>query len=95
MLCSRDSIKSKANASKNDWLLLLRQTLLLKLLCLFPCKCTCFEGFAVVFKVNKADAASLDAGDVYSAVKLYGLTVVAKEIYDQGRFIKQKNKLYF
>ncbi|XP_010574089.1 PREDICTED: serotransferrin-2-like [Haliaeetus leucocephalus] len=35
-------------------------------------------------RVNKADAASLDAGDVYSAVKLYGLTVVAKEIYDQG-----------
>ncbi|POI26607.1 hypothetical protein CIB84_009644, partial [Bambusicola thoracicus] len=35
-------------------------------------------------RVNKADAASLDAGDVYSAVKLYGLTVVAKEIYEQG-----------
>ncbi|XP_034294402.1 saxiphilin-like isoform X4 [Pantherophis guttatus] len=30
---------------------------------------------------NKADAVSLDAGDVYSAVKLYGLTVVGKEIY--------------
>ncbi|NXP28724.1 TRFE2 protein, partial [Scytalopus superciliaris] len=35
-------------------------------------------------RANKADAASLDAGDVYSAVKLYGLAVVAKEIYDQG-----------
>ncbi|OXB64652.1 hypothetical protein ASZ78_008728 [Callipepla squamata] len=34
-------------------------------------------------RVNKADAASLDAGDVYSAVKLYGLTAVAKEIYEQ------------
>ncbi|XP_013925740.1 PREDICTED: serotransferrin-A-like [Thamnophis sirtalis] len=33
---------------------------------------------------NKADAVSLDAGDVYSAVKLYGLTVVAKEIYLGG-----------
>ncbi|XP_021268873.1 melanotransferrin-like isoform X1 [Numida meleagris] len=35
-------------------------------------------------RVNKADAASLDAGDVYSAVKLYGLTIVAKEVYEQG-----------
>ncbi|NWI37171.1 TRFE2 protein, partial [Picathartes gymnocephalus] len=35
-------------------------------------------------RANKADAASLDAGEVYSAVKLYGLAVVAKEIYDQG-----------
>lgn len=69
--------------------------MLLKMLCLFHCEHTCFEGLAVVFKVNKADAASLDAGDVYSAVKLYGLTVVAKEIYDQGRFIKQKKKLCF
>ncbi|XP_025024986.1 melanotransferrin-like isoform X2 [Python bivittatus] len=33
---------------------------------------------------NKADAVSLDAGDVYSAIKLYGLTVVAKEIYLEG-----------
>ncbi|KAJ6659150.1 hypothetical protein lerEdw1_019453 [Lerista edwardsae] len=31
-------------------------------------------------RVNKADAASLDAGDVYSAVKVYGLTVAAKEL---------------
>ncbi|KFQ14136.1 Serotransferrin-B, partial [Leptosomus discolor] len=38
-------------------------------------------------RVNKADAASLDAGDVYSAVKLYGLTVVAKETYDQGNCV--------
>ncbi|KFQ18911.1 Serotransferrin-B, partial [Merops nubicus] len=38
-------------------------------------------------RANKADAASLDAGDVYSAVKLYGLTVVAKEIYDQGNCV--------
>lgn len=35
--------------------------------------------------MNKADVASLDAGDVYSAVKLYGLTVVAKEIYAEGQ----------
>ncbi|XP_070619680.1 lactotransferrin-like [Erythrolamprus reginae] len=33
---------------------------------------------------NKADAVSLDAGDVYSAVKVYGLAVVAKEIYLGG-----------
>ncbi|XP_026572888.1 serotransferrin-2-like [Pseudonaja textilis] len=33
---------------------------------------------------NKADAVSLDAGDAYSAVKLYGLTVAAKEIYRGG-----------
>ncbi|NXX51658.1 TRFEB protein, partial [Tricholaema leucomelas] len=38
-------------------------------------------------RANKADAASLDAGDVYSAVKLYGLTVVAKEIYEQGNCV--------
>ncbi|XP_066834988.1 serotransferrin-B-like isoform X2 [Anser cygnoides] len=38
-------------------------------------------------RVNKADAATLDAGDVYSAVKLYDLTVVAKEIYDQGNCV--------
>ncbi|XP_019394735.1 PREDICTED: melanotransferrin-like isoform X2 [Crocodylus porosus] len=35
-------------------------------------------------RANKADAASLDAGDVYSAVKMYALTVVAKEIYKEG-----------
>ncbi|NWV83723.1 TRFE2 protein, partial [Dasyornis broadbenti] len=38
-------------------------------------------------RANKADAASLDAGDVYSAVKLYGLAMVAKEIYDQGNCV--------
>ncbi|NXQ53743.1 TRFE2 protein, partial [Anthoscopus minutus] len=38
-------------------------------------------------RANKADGASLDAGDVYSAVKLYGLAVVAKEIYDQGNCV--------
>ncbi|NXI73606.1 TRFE2 protein, partial [Anseranas semipalmata] len=38
-------------------------------------------------RVNKADAVSLDAGDVYSAVKLYGLAVVAKEIYEQGNCV--------
>uniref|UniRef100_A0A8D0BNM8 Transferrin-like domain-containing protein n=1 Tax=Salvator merianae TaxID=96440 RepID=A0A8D0BNM8_SALMN len=35
-------------------------------------------------RANKADAASLDAGDVYSAVKVYGLSVVAKELYLEG-----------
>ncbi|NXA27684.1 TRFM protein, partial [Ibidorhyncha struthersii] len=38
-------------------------------------------------RVNKADAASLDAGDVYSAVKLYGLTAVAKEVYEEGNCV--------
>ncbi|RMC05987.1 hypothetical protein DUI87_17532 [Hirundo rustica rustica] len=38
-------------------------------------------------RANKADAASLDAGEVYSAVKLYGLAVVAKEIYHQGNCV--------
>ncbi|XP_028565911.2 ovotransferrin-like isoform X2 [Podarcis muralis] len=38
-------------------------------------------------RVNKADAVSLDAGDVYSAVKLYGLSVVAKEIYMEGNCV--------
>ncbi|XP_029427469.1 melanotransferrin-like [Rhinatrema bivittatum] len=35
-------------------------------------------------KANKADIVSLDAGDVYTAVKLYGLAVVAKEISHEG-----------
>ncbi|XP_061458719.1 melanotransferrin-like isoform X4 [Rhineura floridana] len=38
-------------------------------------------------RVNKADATSLDAGDVYSAAKLFGLTVVAKEIYSEGNCV--------
>ncbi|XP_078082950.1 saxiphilin-like isoform X1 [Mustelus asterias] len=33
---------------------------------------------------NKADAISLDAGDVYTAAKFYDLTVVAKEMYQDG-----------
>ncbi|XP_039545606.1 inhibitor of carbonic anhydrase isoform X2 [Pimephales promelas] len=33
---------------------------------------------------NKADLVTLDAGEVYSAVKQYSLTVVAKEIYRDG-----------
>lgn len=33
---------------------------------------------------NKADLVTLDAGEVYSAVKQFGLTVVAKEIYRDG-----------
>ncbi|XP_069071189.1 serotransferrin-2-like [Pleurodeles waltl] len=35
-------------------------------------------------QANKADAVSLDAGDVYTAVKLYDLVVVAKEVYEEG-----------
>ncbi|XP_056607597.1 saxiphilin-like isoform X1 [Triplophysa dalaica] len=33
---------------------------------------------------NKADLVNLDAGEVYSAVKQFGLTTVAKEIYKDG-----------
>ncbi|XP_026863631.2 melanotransferrin [Electrophorus electricus] len=33
---------------------------------------------------NKADLVTLDAGEVYSAVKQFGLTAVAKEIYSDG-----------
>ncbi|KTF72092.1 hypothetical protein cypCar_00039936, partial [Cyprinus carpio] len=33
---------------------------------------------------NKADLVTLDAGEVYSAVKQFGLTAVAKEIYRDG-----------
>ncbi|XP_072271634.1 serotransferrin-1-like [Pyxicephalus adspersus] len=33
---------------------------------------------------NKADAVSLDAGDVYTAVRLYNLAVVAKEHHAEG-----------
>ncbi|XP_053555772.1 serotransferrin-like [Bombina bombina] len=33
---------------------------------------------------NKADAVSLDAGDVYTAIRLYDLAVVAKEEHSEG-----------
>lgn len=36
---------------------------------------------------NKADAVSLDAGDVYSAVRLYNLAVVAKEQHAEGNIL--------
>uniref|UniRef100_A0ACB8FXP1 Uncharacterized protein n=1 Tax=Sphaerodactylus townsendi TaxID=933632 RepID=A0ACB8FXP1_9SAUR len=38
-------------------------------------------------RMNKADAVSLDAGVVYSAVKLFGLTMAAKEVYAEGACI--------
>lgn len=37
------------------------------------------------FQDNKADLVTLDAGEVYSAVKQFGLAAVAKEIYSDGR----------
>ncbi|XP_062853971.1 saxiphilin-like isoform X2 [Trichomycterus rosablanca] len=37
---------------------------------------------------NKADLVTLDAGEVYSAVKQFGLTAVAKEIYSDGGCIR-------
>ncbi|XP_060774299.1 saxiphilin-like isoform X2 [Neoarius graeffei] len=36
---------------------------------------------------NKADLVSLDAGEVYSAVKQFGLAAVAKEVYSDGTCI--------
>lgn len=33
---------------------------------------------------NMADAMSLDAADIYTAATFYGLTIVAKEIYQDG-----------
>lgn len=38
----------------------------------------------VSFQANRADIVTLDAGDVYSAVKQFGLVAVAKEIYSEG-----------
>lgn len=43
---------------------------------------------------NKADLVTLDAGEVYSAVKQFGLTVVAKEIYRDG-IIQKPNVVSF
>lgn len=39
-----------------------------------------------LFQANRADLVTLDAGEVYSAVKQFGLVVIAKEIYSDGRF---------
>lgn len=35
---------------------------------------------------NRADIVTLDAGELYSAVKQFGLVAIAKEIYSDGRF---------
>uniref|UniRef100_A0A3Q3XS72 Serotransferrin n=1 Tax=Mola mola TaxID=94237 RepID=A0A3Q3XS72_MOLML len=35
-------------------------------------------------RVSRADIVTLDAGEVYSAVKQFGLAVIAKEIYSEG-----------
>ncbi|XP_049441361.1 saxiphilin-like [Epinephelus fuscoguttatus] len=35
-------------------------------------------------RANRADIVTLDAGEVYSAVKQFGLVVIAKEIYSDG-----------
>lgn len=35
---------------------------------------------------NRADIVTLDAGELYSALKQFGLVAVAKEIYSDGKF---------
>ncbi|XP_062325066.1 saxiphilin-like [Osmerus eperlanus] len=35
-------------------------------------------------RANRADVVTLDAGEVYTAVKQFGLTAIAKEIYNEG-----------
>ncbi|KAK0146455.1 Melanotransferrin [Merluccius polli] len=35
-------------------------------------------------RANRADVVTLDAGEVYSAVKQFGLVAIAKEIYTDG-----------
>ncbi|XP_043924802.1 melanotransferrin-like [Protopterus annectens] len=55
-------------------------------------KVSCVKAYSTLDCINKiranlADAISVDAGDVYTATKSYGLTVVAKEIYPNGACI--------
>lgn len=38
-----------------------------------------------LFQANRADIVTLDAGEVYSAVKQFGLVVTAKEMYSDGK----------
>lgn len=42
--------------------------------------------FSSSFQANRADIVTLDAGEVYSAVKQFGLVVIAKELYSDGKF---------
>ena len=39
-----------------------------------------------MFQANRADIVTLDAGEVYSAVKQFDLVAIAKEMYADGRF---------
>lgn len=39
-----------------------------------------------MFQANRADIVTLDAGEIYSAVKQFDLVAIAKEIYSDGRF---------
>lgn len=41
-----------------------------------------------LFQANRADIVTLDAGEIYSAVKQFDLVVIAKEIYSDGRFLR-------
>lgn len=46
--------------------------------------------FVVLFQANRADVVTLDAGEVYSAVKQFGLVAIAKEIYSEGTLTTQQ-----
>lgn len=46
-------------------------------------------------QANRADIVTLDAGEVYSAVKQFGLVAVAKEIYNDGKFTRFTIENYF
>lgn len=46
-----------------------------------------------MFQAGRADIVTLDAGEVYSAVKQFGLAVIANEIYSEGRFTSHHRTL--
>lgn len=48
----------------------------------FLCKTHCVSS---LFQANRADIVTLDAGEVYSAVRQFDLVAIAKEIYSDGR----------
>lgn len=53
--------------------------------CSLSCK-TITSLLILRFQANRADIVTLDAGEVYSAVKQFDLVAVAQELYRDGRF---------